>query len=156
MSAVRAFLGQAFRREDDDAPVVARSRRDWIVDSVLFLLAAAGGLSNAMTSARHGLHGPMLVVDVTGAAMACLALWWRRRWPLAVGLAVVALMLVSPAAGSAGVVSLYTVAAYRRWQLACLVAGIQVVLLPVARAIQPQSTSLAVYYLTGTFGPAVV
>jgi signal transduction histidine kinase len=156
MSAVRAFLGQASRREADDEPVAMRIRRDWIVDSVLFLLAAAAALSSAMTSARHGLHGPMLVVDATGAALACLALWWRRRWPLEVGLAVVAVLTVSPAAGLAGAVTLYTVAAYRRWQLACLVAGVQVVLLPVARAIQPQGISAAVYYLTGTLGPAVV
>ena len=156
MFAVRAILGQAFRREDDDAPAAARTRRDWIVDSVLFLLAAVLALASAMTSARHGLRGPLLVIDAIGAAMACLALWWRRRWPLGVGLAVVAIQVVSPAAGVPGVVSLYTVAAYRRWQLAFLVAAAQVALLPLARAIQPQSTSSAVYYLGGTFGPAVV
>lgn len=156
MSAVRTVLGQAFRRDDDEAPVTARSRRDWIVDSVLFLLAAVLALASAMSSARQGLHGPLLVIDAIGAAMACLALWWRRRWPLGVGLAVVAVAMVSPAAGPAGVVTLYSVAAYRRWQLACLVAGIQVALLPVAHAIQPQSPSLAVFYLTGTFGSAVV
>jgi len=156
MSAVRAVLGQAFRREDDDAPVAARSRRDWIVDSALFLLAAVLALASALSSARHGLQGPMLVIDAVGAALACLALWWRRRWPLGVGLAVVAIQIVSPAAGLAGAVALYTVAAYRRWQLACLVAGVQVVLLPVAHAIRPQDASLAVYYLIGTFGSAVV
>jgi signal transduction histidine kinase len=156
MSAVPAVLGQVFRREDDDAPVAARSRRDWIVDSVLFLLAAVLALTTAMSSARHGLHGPALVIDAIGAAMACLALWWRRRWPLGVGLAVVAVLLVSPAAGLAGVITLYSVAAYRRWQLACLIAGIQVALLPVAHAIRPQDASLTVYYLTGTFGSAVV
>jgi signal transduction histidine kinase len=156
MSVVRAFLGQAFRREADDAPVAARTRRDWIVDAVLFLLAAVLALSSAMSSARQGLPGSLLVIDATGAALACLALWWRRRWPLGVGLAVVAVLIVSPAAGPAGVVTLYTVAAYRRWQLAGLVAGAQVVVLPVARAIQSQGTSAAVYYLTGTFGPAVV
>src|SRR5579859_226654 len=156
MSAMRAVLGQAFRRDDDEAPVAARTRRDWIVDSVLFLLAAVTALTSVMTSARHGLHGALLVIDVIGAAMACVALWWRRRWPLVVGFAVVAVLMVSPAAGPAGGVTLYSVAAYRRWQLACLVAGVQVVLLPVARAIQPQSTSLAVYYLTGTLGPAVI
>jgi signal transduction histidine kinase len=156
MSAARAFLGQAFRREDDEAPVAARSRRDWIVDSVLFLLAAVFALTSAMSSARHGLHGPLLVIDAIGAAMACLALWWRRRWPLGVGLAVVPVLMISPAAGLAGAVTLYRVAAYRRWQLACLVAGVQVALLPVAHAIQPQSASLAVFYLTGTFGSAVV
>src|SRR5689334_25355556 len=141
MSALRAVLGQALRREDDDAPVAARTRRDWIVDSVLFLLAALGALSNAMTSARHGLQGTMLVIDAAGAALACLALWWRRRWPLGVGLAVVAVLVVSPAAGVAAGVALYTVAAYRRWQLAFLVAAAQVALLPLARAVQPQGTS---------------
>jgi len=156
MFAVRAILGQAFRREDDDAPAAARVRRDWIVDSVLFLLAAVLALASAMTSARQGLHGPLLVIDAIGATMACLALWWRRRWPLGVGLAVVAVQVVSPAAGVPGVVSLYTVAAYRRWQLAFLVAAAQVALLPLARAIHPGGVSPAVYYLGGTFGPAVV
>jgi signal transduction histidine kinase len=156
MSAVRAVLGQAFRREDDEAPVAARVRRDWIVDSVLFLLAAVAALTSAMSSARHGLHGALLVIDVIGAALACVALWWRRRWPLGVGLAVVPVLMVSPAAGVAGVVTLYSVAAYRRWQLACLVAGVQLALLPVAHAIQPKAASLAVFYLTGTLGSAVV
>ncbi|MBV9449420.1 MAG: sensor histidine kinase [Streptosporangiaceae bacterium] len=156
MSAVRAVLGQAFRQEDDDAPVAPRSRRDWIVDSVLFLLAALLAFAAAMTSATKGLHGPLLAIDATGAAMACLALWWRRRWPLGVGLAVVAVLTVSQAAGVAGVVTLYTVAAYRRWQLAFLVAAAQFALLPLARAIEPQGSSLAVYYLGGTLGPAVV
>jgi signal transduction histidine kinase len=156
MSAVRAVLGQAFRREDNEGPAAARSRRDWIVDSVLFLLVAGLALLSFMSSARQGLHGPLLVTDAIGAALACLALWWRRRWPLGVGLAVAAVLMAAPAAGPAGAVTLYTVAAYRRWQLACLVAALQVVLLPVARAIQPQGTSPAVYYLTGTLGPAVV
>src|SRR5215472_12571809 len=143
MFAVRAILGQAFRREDDDAPVAARTRRDWIVDSILFLLAAVLALASAMTSARHGLHGPMLVLDAIGAATACLALWWRRRWPLAVGLAVVAVQVVSPGAALAGAVTTYSVAAYRRWQWACLVAVTQVALLPLAHAIRPQTASLA-------------
>jgi hypothetical protein len=116
MSAVRALLGQAFRREDDDAPVAARVGRDWSVDSVLFLLAAVLALSSAMTSARNGLHGPLLVIDAAGAALACVALWWRRRWPLGVGLAVEVILIVSPAAGVTGAVTLYTVAAYRRWR----------------------------------------
>jgi signal transduction histidine kinase len=156
MSAVRAFLGQAFRREDDDAPVAARTRRDAIVDSALFLLVALLAFASAMTSIRNGLHGPLLVIDAISAAMACLALWWRRRWPLGVGLAMQAILIVSPAAGPAGAVTLYSVAAYRRWQLAFLVAAVQVALLPLAHAIQPQSTSLAVYYIGETLGPAVI
>ena len=156
MSALRAVLGQVLRREDDDAPVAARTQRDWIVDTVLFLLAALAALSSAMTSARQGLHDPMLVIDAAGAALACLALWWRRRRPLEVGLAVVGFLVVSPAAGVAAGVTLYTVAAYRRWQLAGLVAAAQVALLPLDRAVQPQGTSPAVYYLLGVLVPAVI
>jgi signal transduction histidine kinase len=156
MSAVRAVLGQALRLEDDDAPVAARSRRDRIVDGVLFLLAAVLAITAGLTSARHGLKGPLLVIDAIGGAVLCLALWWRRRWPLGLGLASLPVLAVSSSAGPAGVIILYTVAAYRRWQLAFLIAAAQVVLLPLERVIHPQGDSLTTYYLTGTLGPAVV
>jgi signal transduction histidine kinase len=156
MSAVRAVLGQALRLEDDDVPVAARSRRDWIVDSLLFLFAAVLGIAAGVTSARHGLRGPLLVVDAIGGAVLCLALWWRRRWPLGLGLASLPVLVVSSSAGPAGVIILYTVAAYRRWPLAVLIAAAQVVLLPLERVVHPQGNSLTAYYLTGTFGPAVV
>jgi len=156
MYAVRALLGQALRLEDDDAPAAARSRRDWIVDTVLFLVAAVLGITAGVTSSRHGLTGPLLVIDAIGGAVACLALWWRRRWPLGLGLASLPVLVVSSSAGPAGVIILYTVAAYRRWQPAVLVAAAQVVLLPLGRAIHPQGNSVAAYYLAGTLGPAVV
>jgi len=156
MSAARALLGQALRLEDDDAPVVARSRRDWIVDSVLFLFAAALAVAAGVTSTRYGLKGPLLAIDAIGGAVLCLALWWRRRWPLGLGLASLPVLAVSSSAGPAGVIILYTVAAYRRWQLAVLVAASQVALLPAQRAIHPQGNSLTAYYLTGTCGAAVV
>jgi signal transduction histidine kinase len=156
MSAPRALLGQALRLEDDDASAAARSTRDWIVDSVLFLFAAVLGVAAGVTSARHGLKGPLLVIDAIGGAVLCLALWWRRRWPLGLGLASLPVLAVSSSAGPAGVIILYTVAAYRRWQLAVLVAAAQVVLLPLGRAIHPQGNSAAAYYLAGTLGPAVV
>src|SRR6516165_5740096 len=150
MSAVRAVLGQVIRLEDDDAPAAARSRRDWIVDSVLFLLAAVLAIASVLNSARHGRQGPLLVIDAIGGAVLCLALWWRRRWPLGLGLASLPVLAVSSSAGPAGVIILYTVAAYRRWQAAVLIAAAQVALLPLEYAIYPQGNSLAAYYLTGT------
>jgi len=156
MSVVRTVLGQALRLEDDDPPVAARSRRDRIVDGVLFLLAAVLAIASLSNSARQGLQGPLLVIDAIGGVALCLALWWRRRWPLGLGLASVPVLVVSSSAGPPGVIILYTVAAYRRWQAAVLIAAAQVVLLPLGRAIHPQGTSTAAYYLTGTLGPAVV
>jgi len=156
MSVVRTVLGQALRLQDDDPPVAARSRRDRIVDGVLFLLAAVLAIASLSNSARQGLQGPLLVIDAIGGVALCLALWWRRRWPLGLGLASVPVLVVSSSAGPPGVIILYTVAAYRRWQAAVLIAAAQVVLLPLGRAIHPQGTSTAAYYLTGTLGPAVV
>ena len=42
---------------------------------------------------------------------------------------------------AAGVIILYTVAAYRRWQAAVLIAAAQVVLLPLEYAIHPRATT---------------
>ncbi|HSR86216.1 MAG TPA: histidine kinase [Streptosporangiaceae bacterium] len=156
MSAVRPVLREVFRLEEDDTPVTARSRRDWIVDSALFLFAAVLAITTGVSGARQGLHGLLLAIDAIGGVVLCLALWWRRRWPLGLGLASLPVLVVSSSAGPAGVIILYTVAAYRRWQLAVLVAAAQVVLLPLERAIHPQGNSLTVYYLTGTLGLTVV
>ena len=60
MPAVRAALSEVFRSEDDDTPVVARSRRDWIVDSALFLFAAvlaiATGVARTLPVAELSSH----------------------------------------------------------------------------------------------------
>jgi signal transduction histidine kinase len=157
MPAVRAALSEVFRPEDDDTPAAARSRRDWIVDSALFLFAAVLAITTGVNSFQHGLHGPLLAIDAIGGVMLCLALWWRRRWPLGLGLASLPVLAVSSSAGTAGVIILYTVAAYRRWQAAVLIAAAQVALLPLEYAIHPEGqNSPTVYYLTGTLGLAVV
>src|SRR5262252_5294698 len=156
MSAIRPALDGALRPEEDDMPAAARSRRDWIVDSALFLFAAMLVIANSTHSAYQGLRGPLLAIDAIGGAVLCLALWWRRRWPLGLGLASLPVLAVSTAAGGAGVIILYTVAAYRRWQLALLVFAAQIALLPLERALYPQDNSLTAYYLTSTLGLAAV
>src|SRR5262252_4706270 len=157
MSAIRPALDGALRPEEDDMPAAARSRRDWIVDSALFLFAAMLVIANSTHSAYQGLRGPLLAIDAIGGAVLCLALWWRRRWPLGLGLASLPVLAVSSSAGTAGVIILYTVAAYRRWQAAVLIAAAQVALLPLEYAIHPQGqNSLTVYYLTSTLGLAAV
>ena len=108
--------------EERGAPA-RRSRRDWVVDSSLFLLAARARRRGARDQVDRGLDGPLLVFDVIGGAALCLALWWRRRWPFALGLASVPIVAFSSSAGLAGLIVLFTVAAYRRWQLALLVAA---------------------------------
>jgi signal transduction histidine kinase len=90
--------------EEDEEPPARRSRRDWVVDSSLFLLAAVGGGLAVADQVGRGLDGPLLVFDVIGGAVLCLALWWRRRWPFGLGLASVPIVAFSSAAGIAGLI----------------------------------------------------
>ena len=147
-----------FAPEEDDAPPAQRSRRDWLVDSLIFAIAIAGGGLALADSIQHGLHGTLLAVDVILGAGATLALWWRRRWPVALALAMLPLGLLSSSAGPAGVFFLYTVAAYRRWQAAVLIALLGFALLPAEHAVHPQGNSLSYPDLFGgvLFGAVVV
>jgi signal transduction histidine kinase len=141
---------------DEQSP---RSQGDWALDCMLFLLAAAVGASTLADQVGRGLEAPLLVFDVAGGAALCLALWWRRRWPFALGLASVPLQAFSSSAGVACLIVLFTVAAYRRWQLAALIAGLQLAMLPVYRIVQPDDTTLppwAYYTLVALAMTAVV
>jgi signal transduction histidine kinase len=155
MIARRVPFG-ALASEEDDIPALRRSRRDWVADTVIFVLAIVVGTTSLISSFRYGLHGAPLVIDAVSGALLCLALWWRRRWPFGLGLASLPVLAISSFAGPAGVLILFTVAAYRRWQLAVLVAGGQLALLPAERAVHPQGGSVSTYYLTGIFGTAVI
>ncbi len=140
MSAHR-LLSALLVAPDEELPL-RRSQRDWVIDGALFLLAVAAGASALHDQIGRGLDAPLLVLDVIGGAALCLALWWRRRWPVALGLAAVAMQAFSSSAGIAALIILFTVAAYRRWQLAALIASLQFAMLPVFRSLQPDDNTL--------------
>jgi signal transduction histidine kinase len=154
MRAPGLHFGMLVVTEDDEPPPAGRSRREWIVDGALFLLAIALGGAALADAVDHGLDSPLLVFDVIGGAALCLALWWRRRWPFGLGLAAVPILAISSSAGPAGVITLFTVAAYRRWQPALLVAALQLATLPVYRAVQPDTE--AANYVVATLATAAI
>jgi signal transduction histidine kinase len=152
---VTAFR-ELFAPEPDDAVPVQRSRRDWIADGALFALAVGLGVIQLVSSSQHGLDGALLVVDAVGGAVLCIALWWRRRWPVGLGIASLPILPISSSAGPAGLIVLFTIAAYRRWQAAALVAVLQLALLPIGRELHPQDNSAAVDYVGGALATAVI
>jgi signal transduction histidine kinase len=160
MTALRRRVGRLVVPEEDDAAPARRSRRDWIVDTGLFLLAIMAGGSSLSNNVERGLDGTVLVLDAIGGVALCLALWGRRRWPFSVALASVPILAVSSfAGGAAGAMALFTVAAYRRWQLALLVAGLQLAVEPAYRALHPEDDWLptaAAAYLVSILGTAAI
>jgi signal transduction histidine kinase len=155
MTAARLRFGIPGAPEDEERPG-PRSRRDWIVDSALFLLAIVVGVATHADAVDHGLEGALHVADLTGGAALCLALWWRRRWPFELGLASAPIIAFSSFGGTAGVILLFTVAAYCRWQQAFLVAGLQLAAAPIYHAVQPDASATEQYVVHPLVTVAVV
>ena len=67
-----------------------RSRRDWIVDTSMFVLAVLFGLFEVSQRATSPVEPPWLFeLDQVVGAAGCAALWLRRRWPVQLGVALV-------------------------------------------------------------------
>lgn len=114
--AVLARPATAFN--DMPAPDVTRRHagRERAVDGLVLLLAVVLGalfLSPEMHDNPNPLSTTQVAVDVSAGVLACSALWWRRRWPVAVALICLLLGVVSSSATPAGLLALSSLAVHR-------------------------------------------
>jgi signal transduction histidine kinase len=116
-----------------------RSRRDWLVDAGCFLLAVAGGIYGPAALLENGADASpsAAALIVAAGVLACLVIWLRRRWPIGVALLTVALGSVSPAAGAAGLIALFSLAVHRRSQVAIATCALAIALLPLYFSLYP-------------------
>jgi signal transduction histidine kinase len=115
-----------------------RTGRDWTVDTVGFLLAAVLGalfLSPALNDDAVPLTPRQVAIDVACGALACLSLWWRRRWPLGVAVACLVLGAFSISATAAGLLALSSLAVHRSLRPVLLAAALWI----------PSALAFAVY-----------
>jgi signal transduction histidine kinase len=87
--------------------------RGRIIDAAWFgfsVLLAVGLVRSQLRSTTSSLAE---VVDITAAAAGCLALWWRRRWPVPIAVVLGVLTCLTPAAQAPALVCLGTVASRR-------------------------------------------
>lgn len=115
-----------------------RTARDWAVDFTCFLLAVAVGIAAADTVAHDPAtpHG-LAVTDQLLGALACAALWLRRRRPVELAVALTALGLVSVTSGGAALVALFTVAVHRSFRYVAWIGGASLALIPVVLWLRP-------------------
>ena len=115
------------------------SARDWIVDLSMFLLALAFAVMTSLelpgASPPGAGAGPELVppgppstwfegAGRLAAFLACLALWWRRRWPVQLAVILVLVSAVFTLAMGAMLIALFSLAVHRSPRTSLAVFGV--------------------------------
>jgi signal transduction histidine kinase len=116
-----------------------RTMRDWLVDAACFLFAVSIGV---LGFSDAELSGGFAFADAAAGVLACAALWWRRRWPVAVTLLEITLSTWSASSAGATIVALLTLAVHRPFRVVVPVLAIGLLALPVYFAAQPTSGPL--------------
>ncbi|SIO87547.1 sensor histidine kinase [Nocardiopsis sp. JB363] len=138
-----------------------RSARDWIVDSLMFLIALGFGLLGAVTfpddPAPPPIPDPFRVADQLIALAACAALWWRRRWPVGLAVVLVVLSAFFPLMGGAMLAALFSLCVHRPPKVGLCVLGLSFVASFVNAALHPDPHApfLVMFLLSAVFQGAV-
>ncbi|MFG1603349.1 sensor histidine kinase [Actinoplanes sp. NPDC049265] len=117
-----------------------RSTRDWVVDTLCFLLGfgftvliTADLLSSHATVVPEYADTPLWLVwvDFVVGTLAAAGLWWRRRWPVRLGLAMLVTGVFTVTGAVTGMIMLFTVAVHRKFAVtAAMAAGTVLVSAP--------------------------
>lgn len=115
----------------DGWPAGKRTPRDWLADAALFAVAVAVYATSYVDTAidpdpQYVAAVPEWIrtVDPWVGVAACLALWFRRRFPLALAIALIPVMIVSSTAYGAVLIGILTVAIHRGWIPASAIAAV--------------------------------
>ncbi|MEU0278949.1 sensor histidine kinase [Streptomyces sp. NPDC088147] len=104
-----------------------RTVRDWIIDTLMFLLAATIGLLALEASEKAGNSENIVFADMIVGVLACCALWTRRRWPVVLAVVLAVVNVVAPVTGGAALVALFCVAVHRPFRTVAAVGGLSLV-----------------------------
>lgn len=126
------------------ARVVRRTPRDWLVDSLAFLVAVAWVLlaygDSVQPKPEFAMNlGPAWLnqADLAIGLLVSAALWLRRRWPVGLAVAAAPLALFSVTSGIALLIILFTLVVHQRLAVALALVGWHLVTTPLYLAIRP-------------------
>ncbi|MGW7683633.1 sensor histidine kinase [Kribbella sp. NPDC054772] len=106
-----------------------RSTRDWIVDSLVFVVAVLFSLLLYDDGEKDPVSSGLLALDFIAGMALCLSLWFRRRWPVQLAVAGAVIATFSDAAGAAGMILILSVAIYRPLKTTLFIFAINAVAL---------------------------
>ncbi|RII14001.1 sensory histidine kinase UhpB [Streptomyces sp. YIM 130001] len=90
-----------------------RTPRDLLVDSAGVILAAVIGLVAGWSRLAAVGYGPRGALDFAAGALCCLALVWRRRWPVGVAVVTTLVSAVTVTPAGAALVATFSLAVHR-------------------------------------------
>lgn len=115
-----------------------RTARDWAVDFTCFLLAVFLGLLGADTVRNEpDLPSAFATFDQVLGALACAAVWLRRRWTVGLAVAMVPVCFVSNTAGGAGLIAFFTLTVHRPFRYVAWTGGVSLLLTPLFFWLRP-------------------
>ncbi|WP_156722268.1 sensor histidine kinase [Streptomyces apocyni] len=118
---------------------VRRTLRDWVVDFGCFFVAVILGLISIDTmSERTYMSDELMALDQVIGALACAAIWLRRRWPVGLAVALVVAGVLSDSSGGAGLIALFTVAVHRPFRYVAWIAGAGFATIPLILWLRPE------------------
>nr|WP_306336719.1 histidine kinase [Streptomyces sp. KL118A] len=137
------MLPSAVAREFDPSRVGRASRRtvrDWIADFTCFLAAVLIGMlgADAVADNPHIAQGYAEFDQVLGA-LACAAVWLRRRWPVGLALVMVPVSVASDTAGGAAAVALFTLTVHRPFRYVAWIGGVSLAVIPLTYWLRPDT-----------------
>lgn len=140
-------------------PRQRRTVRDWIVDTAMLGCAVLFGMFALDAATKAGNSDTVVALDLAAGAVACCALWLRRRRPVALAVALTLLTAVAPVSSGAALVSLFAVAVHRPFRPVALIGALAVVTGVVQAVLRPDpnasftvavfSTALLILLVTG-------
>lgn len=115
MTEYRWALPSVLLGDGEEGRPVKRSTRDWVVDTVMFLLAGLVAVLSLpdITDVSY----PVQVTEQVLGGVACVLVWLRRRWPVMLAVVLMLLSGFFVLIGGPAIVALFTVAVHRPFKI---------------------------------------
>jgi signal transduction histidine kinase len=127
--AITPYGGQrlAIVRTVDQSLSRQRSARDWVVDSVAFLVAGLVGLILYDENSADRIPEWLFAADFVSGIALCLLLWFRRHWPIQLAVLSAVVTIYSETGGIAALIFAMNVAVYFQLRVTLLIGAVNVV-----------------------------
>ncbi len=103
-----------------------RSARDWVVDSIAFLLALLVGVILYDENSGDRIPEWIFFADFVSGIALCLLLWFRRRWPIQLAVLSAVVTIYSETGGIAALIFAMNVAVYFQLRVTLLIGAANV------------------------------